>query len=154
MCINKLCRKCAYDEFTGNKTCKWSCEMKNELQQESLRQLLLAQKVQLVEKMKLERGGARSRAEAAVAQLSSLEQSHAQNITERETAFAMQEHNMDELGAVELALQRIASGEYGRCHVCDAEIPITRLLAFPSAMRCIPCQTAAEKTAGPNAAFH
>ena len=78
--------------------------MKNELQIESLRQLLLAQKVQLIEKMKLERGGAGSRADAAVAQLSSLEESHAQNITARDTAFAMQERNVDELEAVELAL--------------------------------------------------
>ena len=128
--------------------------MKNELQTESLRQLLLAQKVQLIEKMKLEKGGTRFRANAAAAQLSSLEQSHAQNITERDTAFALQEHNMDELEAVELALQRIALGEYGHCHVCSAEIPITRLLAFPSAMRCIACQAALEKVAGPDAAFH
>ena len=89
--------------------------MKNELQIESLRQLLLAQKVQLIEKMKLERGGAGSRADAAVAQLSSLEESHAQNITARDTAFAMQERNVDELEAVELALKRITLGEYGRC---------------------------------------
>ena len=128
--------------------------MKNELQIESLRQLLLAQKVQLIEKMNLERGGAGSRADAAVAQLSSLEESHAQNITARDTAFAMQEHNVDELEAVELALKRITLGEYGRCRVCHTEIPITRLLAFPSAMRCIPCQTAEEKVAGPGAAFH
>lgn len=128
--------------------------MKNKLLSDSLKQLLLAQKVQLIEKMKLERGGAGNRADAAVAQLSSQEQSHAQNITERDTAFAMQEHNMAELEAVELALQRIASGEYGRCQLCDVEIPITRLLAFPSAMRCMPCQIAAEQTGGPDAAFH
>ena len=36
--------------------------MKNDLQTESLRQLLLAQKVQLLEKMKQERGGLGSRA--------------------------------------------------------------------------------------------
>jgi len=128
--------------------------MKNKLLSDSLKQLLLAQKVQLIEKMKLERGGAGNRADAAVAQLSSQEQSHAQKITERDTAFAMQEHHLAELEAVELALQRIASGEYGRCQLCDVEIPITRLLAFPSAMRCMPCQTAAEQTGGPDAAFH
>jgi len=98
--------------------------MKNEFQKESLRQLLQAQKVQLIEKIKLERGGATSRSEAAVA----------------------------ELEAVEQALKRIALGEYGRCHVCEVEIPITRLLAFPSTKRCIVCQSAREKTAGPDAA--
>lgn len=128
--------------------------MKNELQTESLRQLLVAQKVQLIEKIKLERGDFQSRSEVAVASLSSAEQSHAQNMTERDTAFAIQEHNIIELEAVEQALKRIADGEYGRCTVCGGEIPITRLLAFPSAMRCITCQAALEKTAGPDAAWH
>ena len=60
--------------------------MKNDLQKESLKQLLLAQKVQLLDKMNQERGGASSRAEAAAA-LSAAEQSHAQNFTERDTAL-------------------------------------------------------------------
>ena len=33
----------------------------------------------------------------------------------------------------------------GKCLDCGADIPITRLLAAPSALRCIDCQTAAEK---------
>ena len=128
--------------------------MKNELQTESLRQLLLAQRVQLLEKIKQARGGSVGRAEAAASQLSATAQSHAQNMTERDTAFAIQEHDVSELDAIELALGRIADGTYGQCQACDAEIPITRLLAFPSAMRCIACQAAAEKRAGPDAAFH
>ena len=122
--------------------------MKNDLQKESLRQLLLAQKVQLLEKIKQERGGLSGRAEAASAQLSAAEQSHAQNMTERDTAFAMQEHDVAELEAIEEALGRIAKGTYGICQDCDVAIPITRLLAFPSAKRCIECQAAAEKLAG------
>ena len=127
--------------------------MKNDLQKESLKQLLLAQKVQLLEKMKQERSDATSRVEAA-AQLSSAEQSHAQNFTERDTAFAIQEHDMAELDATELALMRITQGTYGLCLACETEIPMTRLLAFPAAKRCIDCQTIAEKTAGPNAVLH
>ena len=127
--------------------------MKNDLQKESLKQLLLAQKVQLLEKMKQERSGATSRVEAA-AQLSSAEQSHAQNFTERDTAFAIQEHDMAELDATELALMRITQGTYGLCLACETEIPITRLLAFPAAKRCIDCQTIAEETSGPKAALH
>ena len=83
--------------------------MKNELQKESLKQLLLAQKVQLLDKMAQERGGKNSRAEAA-AELAPAEQSHAQNITERDTAFALQEHDIEELEATELALMRITQG--------------------------------------------
>ena len=127
--------------------------MKNDLQKESLKQLLLAQKVQLLEKMKQERSGATSRVEAA-AQLSSAEQSHAQNFTERDTAFALQEHDLEELEATELALMRITQGTYGLCLACETEIPITRLLAFPAAKRCIDCQTIAEETSGPKAALH
>ena len=127
--------------------------MKNDLQKESLKQLLLAQKAQLLDKIEQERGGLKSRVEAA-AELAPAEQSHAQNITERDTTFALQEHALEELEATELALMRIAQGTYGLCLVCDRVIPITRLLAFPSAMRCIACQAAAESTAGPNAALH
>jgi DnaK suppressor protein len=100
--------------------------MKNELQKESLKQLLLAQKVQLLDKMAQERGGKNSRAEAA-AELAPAEQSHAQNITERDTAFALQEHDIEELEATELALMRITQGTYGQCLGCETEIPITRL---------------------------
>jgi DnaK suppressor protein len=127
--------------------------MKNDLQKESLKQLLLAQKVQLLDKMGQERGGLNTRAEAA-ATLAPTEQSHAQNMTERDAAFALQEHDIEELEATELALMRITQGTYGLCLACETEIPITRLLAFPSAMRCIECQTATEQTAGPDAALH
>ena len=127
--------------------------MKNELQKESLKQLLLAQKVQLLDKMGQERGGLNSRAEAAAA-LAPSEQSHAQNMTERDTVFDLQEHDIEELEATELALMRITLGTYGLCLACETEIPITRLLAFPSAMRCIECQTVLEKVAGPTAALH
>lgn len=127
--------------------------MKNDLQRESLRQLLLAQKVQLIEKIIQERGGKRSRAEAASAQLAATEQSHAQNISERETTFAIQEHDVAEIEAIEQAIARIADGSYGLCHACDKEIPITRLLAFPAASRCITCQAAIERTGGNDAAL-
>ena len=93
--------------------------MKNDLQKESLKQLLLAQKAQLLDKIEQERGGLKSRAEAA-AELAPAEQSHAQNITERDTTFALQEHALEELEATELALTRIAQGTYGLCLVWES----------------------------------
>jgi hypothetical protein len=54
--------------------------MNNDLQKESLKQLLLAQKVHLLDKIAQERGGLKTRPEAA-ADLAPAEQSHAQNIT-------------------------------------------------------------------------
>jgi DnaK suppressor protein len=139
--------------FSDRITRKRNQTMKNDLQKESLKQLLLAQKIQLLDKMKLARSGATSRVEAA-AQLSSAEQSHAQNFTERDSAFALQEHDLEELEATELALMRITQGTYGLCLACETEIPITRLLAFPSAKRCIACQTVVENAVGPKAALH
>jgi DnaK suppressor protein len=147
MCINKHLPKVTYDEGIGEEVFTRSLPMKNELQTESLRQLLLAQKVQLIDKMRQERGGLTSRAEAASDQFSPVEQSHAQNITERDTAFAIQEHDVAEVDAIERALQRMARGGYGICLVCECEIPVTRLLAFPAALRCIWCQAAEEKLA-------
>jgi RNA polymerase-binding transcription factor DksA len=47
---------------------------------------------------------------------------------------------------VELALERLASGEYGRCIDCGKEIPPERLEAIPEAVRCIEDQARYEAT--------
>lgn len=127
--------------------------MINDLLKESLKQLLLAQKFQLLDKMKQERSSAKSRVKSA-AQLSSAQESHAQNFTKRDTAFAIQEHDMAELDATKSALIRITQGTYGFCVACECEISINRLLTFHSTMRCIECQVTFEKAAGPHAALH
>lgn len=38
---------------------------------------------------------------------------------------------------VRAARQRLRDGDYGRCEVCDAEIPLARLQARPEARLCI-----------------
>jgi DnaK suppressor protein len=38
---------------------------------------------------------------------------------------------------VEIALQRLASGDYGKCIDCGKEIPRERLEAIPEAIRCV-----------------
>jgi DnaK suppressor protein len=43
----------------------------------------------------------------------------------------------EEQGQVELALRRLAEGQYGRCVDCGREIPPERLQAVPEAVRCI-----------------
>ena len=50
-----------------------------------------------------------------------------------------------EVDAIQTALRRIEQGTYGRCEDCDAEIGRERLLAQPSAGRCIRCQERAER---------
>ena len=46
---------------------------------------------------------------------------------------------------VEDALSRIADGDYGRCSECRGVIPLERLSAMPSAVRCVLCQASHER---------
>jgi RNA polymerase-binding transcription factor len=45
-----------------------------------------------------------------------------------------------ELHEVESALRRIHTGEFGTCTDCSADIPYSRLVAQPTALRCTACQ--------------
>ena len=50
-----------------------------------------------------------------------------------------------ELREVEAAEERMKENSYGECDECGVEIPYERLLAYPSAMRCITCQEQHER---------
>jgi DnaK suppressor protein len=52
-----------------------------------------------------------------------------------------------EMAAVQAAQHRIHEGSYGRCSDCGLEIGHERLLAQPSAERCVRCQEQAERPA-------
>ena len=54
--------------------------------------------------------------------------------------------DLDEIRAIDRALERIQAGTYGRCVDCADEIPKERLHANPTADRCFPCQDHFEKT--------
>jgi len=43
------------------------------------------------------------------------------------------------LAELELALERLAAGEYGRCERCAKPIPPERLAARPAARTCVTC---------------
>ena len=58
-------------------------------------------------------------------------------------AEATRDH--DELVAVRAALARWADGSLGQCTDCDQPVGLARLLAQPSAARCIGCQSVAER---------
>ena len=49
-----------------------------------------------------------------------------------------------DLQAVRAALERLADGSYGECTGCGQSVGVPRLLAQPSAARCIACQSKAE----------
>jgi DnaK suppressor protein len=52
----------------------------------------------------------------------------------------------DEAERVELALKRVASGDYGKCVDCGKDIPGERLEAIPESVRCVEDQARWEAT--------
>ena len=109
------------------------------------RERLLQERTQLLQRIAQERGGLVSRADmAAEHDVRSLDD-RAQAISERNDEFAMNEHETAELGEMEAALERMDAGTYGQCTDCGVSIPPARLNAYPTAQRCIDCQTAAEQ---------
>ncbi len=65
-----------------------------------------------------------------------------------DTDRAMAGHFGEELQAVEAALRRLDDGSYGQCEDCGVDISPQRLAAYPTAPRCIACQSKAEKPRG------
>lgn len=113
----------------------------------SFRTRLQARQTELVAQIAAQRGGTVGRAEAAAAHFSHAEDAQAQVNTERDNEFALGEHEIAHLNAIEQALQRLADGHYGQCTSCGADIALARLRATPEASRCLTCQEAAEQTA-------
>lgn len=109
------------------------------------RQLLQAQQAALLAQLAEQRGGSIGRAEAAAEHFGQPEDPRAQRATERELAFALDEHETAHLTAVGAALARIAAGTYGECTDCGARITAARLHATPEAARCVHCQEKAEQ---------
>ena len=66
---------------------------------------------------------------------------------EREEENAAVDRELSELREIEAARTRIANGEAGICIDCDEPIAFKRLLARPTATRCIDCQALAEQPA-------
>jgi DnaK suppressor protein len=58
------------------------------------------------------------------------------------TIIELHAQKMNDLNA---ALNRMDAGEYGTCIDCNDPISYSRLLAYPTAKRCLACQTLREK---------
>jgi|SRR6185295_20243708 len=56
----------------------------------------------------------------------------------------LDERGIAEIEAIDRALARIASGDYGRCEACDGSISVQRLRALPWATTCVSCAAARE----------
>lgn len=55
------------------------------------------------------------------------------------------DRHIDGMRDIEAALQRIRNGEYGICIDCGDAVTFPRLMAYPTAKRCIVCQEQREK---------
>lgn len=106
----------------------------------SFTQQLLAQRASLLAQIAQQRGGVKSRAEAAAEHSAEVGDSSAEVAVERELAITLGERELAELQTLDAALQRIEAGTYGQCTGCDAPIAVARLEASPEAARCIACQ--------------
>lgn len=110
----------------------------------ALRLRLLDMRHDLMARIAQQRGGAVGRVEAAIEQFAPSDDEHAPTITERDLAFAIDEHESAELNAVQAALVRVREGTYGHCIDCGQPIALARLQASPEAERCVGCQTQQE----------
>jgi RNA polymerase-binding transcription factor DksA len=67
---------------------------------------------------------------------------------EMEKNVSLMEQVEDELQEIDLAVQRLERGTYGRCQACGRPIGDERLEAMPAARFCIEDQAKAEREAG------
>ncbi|MDI6602720.1 MAG: TraR/DksA C4-type zinc finger protein [Patescibacteria group bacterium] len=63
----------------------------------------------------------------------------ADEIEEYETLLPIEYALETKLKNINLALEKIEKGKYGKCEKCGKEIPIARLKVFPEARFCLKC---------------
>ncbi len=71
----------------------------------------------------------------------------AQSLEQLGRNSSMQEQELRELQAIDRAIAKLATLNYGICEDCDEEIPERRLLAVPEARLCTRCQSIREREA-------
>lgn len=59
---------------------------------------------------------------------------------------AMVDRQIHEIRDIEAARKRLKGGSYGACMDCGDDIAFERLMAYPTAKRCVRCQQQREKT--------
>lgn len=66
----------------------------------------------------------------------------------QDEAFRMAETDAREVGMVDAAIARMREDTYGECIECGDDIEEKRLMALPTAARCMTCQEAREPARG------
>jgi DnaK suppressor protein len=87
-----------------------------------------------------------SRSPETIGPVNHLDEIDDQAVADLESSIEIAEVERDsrELRQVENALRRLRTLDFGVCDDCGATIPYSRLIAEPSATRCIACQAEVE----------
>lgn len=111
-----------------------------------LKQVLEQRKQQLLEEIRdeLARSGEQNYIELAGRVTDPGDESVADMLTDLNAA--MVDRQVNEVRQIEAACKRLAAGELGSCSDCGIDIPFQRLVAYPTAVRCVTCQSVHEKT--------
>ena len=64
---------------------------------------------------------------------------------ERSKDLSLHQKRLYDLQKIEKALEKLKTGDYGKCETCGGDIDKERLQAIPYARWCLPCQEAKEK---------
>lgn len=72
------------------------------------------------------------------------DQATATSLTDYDNEIARR--HVEAIREIDDALLRVKAHRFGRCRECGAGIAFERLRAFPTARRCVPCQSLHEKT--------
>ena len=91
-----------------------------------------------------------SRVEHAHEMLVSDDDAVTRHAQDREVDLGLTDQELQELGEVERALDRLKAGDYGQCADCGCDIPYDRLKVEPQALHCVPCATARERSTRPS----
>jgi RNA polymerase-binding transcription factor DksA len=67
---------------------------------------------------------------------------------EKDVSFATRQRVFERVNRLALALERIESGAYGSCSICDQPIEPARLAVMPEADTCLRCQEELEHSPG------
>ena len=111
-------------------------------------QQLIQMRTDVLALIRAQRGGKIGRAEAAGDRHDVQSGDWSQVDGERNLTMALDEHESAELAAIDAALKRIESGQYGLCIDCGVDIPTARLHAYTTSLRCVACQDKAEQAKG------
>jgi DnaK suppressor protein len=105
-------------------------------------------KAELLARVRQQRGGEVSRADAAAEVRAQSQDDWAQTDAERELSVTLEERELADINDIVAAQQRLADGSFGECGDCGSPIGLARLQANPVALRCIRCQTLHEQHTG------